>query len=159
MSDIDFEHKWSLEFKAIRKQVLLWELPWFPQAPLDITEESVSDYLTQAKPYLTRGQRLPFLVLNRSLKASILLSGTLILLLAPLLKLLLFLYACFFVPLLLSIAFNVYFVVWDAAPERHDYSQIIFLDAIYVTSLSAFVYLWYHREIWNNRFAKFKELL
>ena len=74
MSD-NFENKWAKTFREERKVILLWERPFLPEAPAELTEDSVLAYLKTVGPAIRRGKILPLFALNWLLRWGIKLVG------------------------------------------------------------------------------------
>jgi hypothetical protein len=59
-----FEKKWKNEFRKNNKKVLLWERPFLPAPPRNLTEDAVVGYMKKTAPYLSRAKLFPLSQIN-----------------------------------------------------------------------------------------------
>jgi hypothetical protein len=50
----EFQNKWKEKLEEEREKVLIWERPYLPPIPKELTEESVTLYIEQIRPQLNR---------------------------------------------------------------------------------------------------------
>ena len=120
MSD-DFENKWAETFREKRKIVLLWERPFLPEAPTELTEESVLAYLKTVSPATRRGEILPLFVLNWVLRWGIKVVG-------------LVLYVCIF---FMCVPAMLLFVLVDEEKQGFQWRYILTLFIVILVVLFA----------------------